>query len=69
MLSYYDDKRGSGVVRYTPSGKSHRIRYHNGVPYITFKRKTRVLYQGPLGLGGQIHIGSKNVHFRDVDCV
>lgn len=65
MSDYYDNP-GASEVRNPVTHKNHRIRVHGGVPYITFNRKTRVLFKGPLGLGGEIHVNGDTIHFRDV---
>lgn len=65
MNDYYQNT-GAGAVRDPVTGKQHRIRVHDQVPYITVTRKTRVLFQGPMGLGAFVNIDGEKVYFRDV---
>jgi flavorubredoxin len=43
--------------------KQYRIRKHDGIPYITYKRKTRVLFSNPVG-GAYVNIGGSRVYFQ-----
>lgn len=49
-------------VRINGSTKLYRIRKHDGVPYITYKRKTRVLFKNPVG-GAYINVYGTRVYF------
>lgn len=61
MSNYYDTKI-SDTVR-GPGNKLYRISVRNQVPYITYNRKTRVLYKNNFG-GAVINIGYGQVYFR-----
>ena len=45
--------------------KTHNISVRGGVPYITYKRKTRILFEGPFKTGAVITIGPEKKYFRD----
>ena len=62
MNQYYYDTALSTSVRINGSTKLYRIRKHDGVPYITYKRKTRVLFKGPVG-GAYINVNGTRVYF------
>lgn len=59
------DTQISDTVRLSGSTsvKRFRIRKHNQVPYITYKRKTRVLFSNPVG-GAYINVGGSRVYFQ-----
>ena len=59
MTTYYDTTFSNTVKL---NGKLHRITMRNQVPYITYKRKTRVLYKNPIG-GAYINVGPSRVYF------
>lgn len=66
-MNRYYDTRISTAVRHTASNKLHRISVRGSeeqqVPYITYKRKTRVLYRHDMG-GAYINVGAKRVYFQ-----
>lgn len=43
--------------------KYHKVRIRNGIPYVTFNRNTRVLYQGLSSNSGRILVNGKHEHF------
>ena len=43
--------------------KYHKVRVLNGIPYVTFNRKTRILYQGLSSNSGRINVGGKHEYF------
>ncbi len=43
------------------SGKYHRVRIIQGVPYVTVNRNTRVLYQGISPDAGRIQLNGQSV--------
>jgi hypothetical protein len=59
-MSDYYDTRISTTVRH--SGKLYRIRKHNQVPYVTYNRRTRVLYKNYLG-GAYINVNGTRIYF------
>ena len=61
MTDYYNTEI-SDTVRLGVGGKLYRISKRKGVPYITYKRKTRVLFANPLG-GTFINVGGTRVYF------
>ena len=62
MNSNYYDTNISTSVRLGAGGKLYRIRTRKGVPYITYKRKTRVLFKGPIS-GAFINVDGTRVYF------
>ena len=62
MSNEYYDTNISTSVRRGAGGKLYRIRTHNQVPYITYKRKTRVLFKGPIS-GAFINVDGSRVYF------
>lgn len=62
MRNEYYDTNISTSVRHGFCGKLYRIRTHNQVPYITYKRKTRVLFKGPIS-GAFINVDGSRVYF------
>lgn len=52
----------STSVRIATGKRLFRISKRNGVPYITFRRKTRVLFQNPVG-GAFITIDGTRYYF------
>ena len=62
MSNEYYDTNISTSVRLGVGGKLYRIRTHKQVPYITYKRKTRVLFKGPIS-GAFINVGGSRVYF------
>lgn len=62
MSNEYYDTNISTSVRLSSSQKQYRIRIHKQVPYITYKRKTRVLFKGPIS-GAFINIDGARVYF------
>lgn len=62
MKATYYDTRISETVRHNGTSKIHRIRKHDGVPYITFKRKTRVLFKSEL-TGAFVNVNGDRVYF------
>lgn len=60
FYKYYNTKI-SDTVR-TRGNKLYRISVRNGVPYITYNRSTRVLYQSPYG-GAFINFYLGRVYF------
>jgi hypothetical protein len=61
MSIYYDTKIFDTVRG--PGNKLYHISVRNHVPYVTYKRKTRVLYQNKVA-GAFINIGCNRVYFR-----
>lgn len=61
--SYYNTQV-SETVRHPGTNKLYRISVRNQVPYITYKRKTRVLFEGPLKQGAFINVGAERVYFQ-----
>ena len=61
MTDYYNTEI-SDTVRLGVGGKLYRIIERKGVPYITYKRKTRVLFSNPIG-GAFINVGGTRVYF------
>lgn len=49
-------------VRLTGTTKLYRISKRSGTPYITYKRKTRVLFANPIG-GAYINVEGVRVFF------
>lgn len=45
------------------TGKYHKVRILNGIPYVTFNRKTRILYQGLSSNSGRIYVYGKHEYF------
>lgn len=58
--SYYSTEI-STTVRL--GSKLYRITKRKGVPYVTHKRKTRVLYRNPVG-GAYINLQGSRVYFQ-----
>lgn len=54
----------SDTVRLPGSDKLYRISKRKDVPYITYKRKTRVLFEGPLKQGAFINVDGGRVYFK-----
>ena len=52
----------SNIVKSCATKKSHRIRVRHGTPYVTYERKTRVLFTNPVG-GAYINVGGNRVYF------
>ena len=50
------------TVYCTKTRKYHRVRVIRGVPYVTVKRNTRVLYQGINPTTGMIHLNGETVY-------
>ncbi len=61
MTDYYNTAI-SDTVRLGAGGKLYRISKRKGVPYITYKRKTRVLFSNPIG-GAFINVGGTRIYF------
>lgn len=61
MKTYYDTNI-SDTVRLGAGGKLYRISKRDGVPYITYQRKTRVLFTNPVG-GAYINVEGSRVYF------
>ena len=63
MTDYYNTEI-SDTVRLGAGGKLYRIsvRGPGRTPYITYKRKTRVLFSNPIG-GAFINIGGTRIYF------
>ena len=61
MTEYYNTEI-SDTVRLGAGGKLYPISKRKGVPYITYKRKTRVLFSNPIG-GAFINIGGTRIYF------
>lgn len=59
--SYYDTEI-STTVKNKATNKSHRIRKIKQVPYVTYNRRTRVLFANPIG-GAYINVEGKRVFF------
>lgn len=59
MNDYYNTDISNTVRQ---GNKTYRIRKHRGVPYITYKRKTRVLYRNLVG-GAFINVGGTRIYF------
>ena len=51
----------SGIVRL--GSKAYRISVRNKVPYVTYRRRTRVLFSNPVG-GAFINVEGSRVYFR-----
>lgn len=64
MSQTYYNTAISDTVRHPGTKKLHRIRTHKGVPYITFKRKTRVLFTGVLGVGAYVNVAGEKIYFQ-----
>lgn len=62
MRNEYYDTKISTSVRQSAGGKLYRVRTHKKVPYITYKRKTRVLFKGPV-TGAFINVDGTRVYF------
>ena len=62
MSNEYYDTKISTSVRLTGTQKLYRIRTHKQVPYISYKRKTRVLFKGPVS-GAFINVNGSRVYF------
>ena len=62
MSNEYYDTNISTTVRLPGTQKLYRIRTHSQVPYITYKRKTRVLFKGPIS-GAFINVDGTRVYF------
>ncbi len=60
MNTYYDT-RISDAVR-GPGNKLYRISVRNQVPYITYARKTRVLYKNNVR-GAYINVHNSRIYF------
>jgi hypothetical protein len=63
MNQKYYDTNISDTVRLGPGGKLFHISKRDGVPYITYQRKTRVLFANPVG-GAYVNIGGSRVYFQ-----
>ena len=61
MTDYYNTEI-SDTVRLGAGGKLYRISKRKGVPYITYKRKTRVLFANPIG-GAFINVRGTRIYF------
>lgn len=61
--STYYDTNISSTVRHTLSRKLYRISVRRDVPYITYKRKTRVLYKA-LVKGAYINVENVRIYFE-----
>lgn len=61
MTDYYNTEI-SDTVRLSAGGKFYRISKRKGVPYITYKRNTRVLFKSAVG-GAYININGSRVYF------
>lgn len=61
MSTYYNTEL-STTVRESVTKKLYRIRVHDKVPYITYKRKTRVLFKNEIS-GAYINIDGSRVYF------
>jgi len=59
--NYYDTQI-STTVKSNITKKSHRISKRRGVPYITYNRKTRVLFANPIG-GAYINLDGSRIYF------
>lgn len=62
MNNTYYDTNISDTVRLGPNGKLFHISKRGGVPYITYERKTRVLFANPVG-GAYINVHGSRVYF------
>ena len=60
-LDYY--KGSENMLYNSKTNKYHRVRVLNGIPYVTFNRKTRVLYQGFSSSCGKIHVNGRIEYF------
>ena len=61
-MNYHYDTRISSAVRFGAGGKLFHISVRNGTPYITYKRKTRVLFKSPT-TGAYINVEGSRVYF------
>ena len=61
MTDYYNTEI-SDTVRLGGGSKLYRISKRKGVPYITYKRNTRVLFSNPIG-GAFININGTRIYF------
>lgn len=61
MNKYYDTNISDTVIQQN-SRKRYRISVRGGVPYITYARKTRVLFCNPVG-GAYINIKGYRIYF------
>lgn len=52
----------SDTVLLKATNKRYRISVRNQVPYITYNRKTRVLFSNPVG-GAYVNVGRSRVYF------
>jgi hypothetical protein len=63
MNTYYDTSISDSVrLAGGTSVKRYRIRKHNEVPYITYKRRTRVLFKNLVG-GAYINVNGSRIYF------
>lgn len=61
MSDYYNTQL-SNAVRESVTKKLYRISVRKKIPYITYKRKTRVLFKGPIS-GAFINVNGTQVYF------
>lgn len=61
-MNLYYDTNISSTVRNTADKKLHRISVRNQTPYVTYNRRTRVLFKNPVG-GAYINIKHSRVYF------
>lgn len=65
---HYFDTRNTNVVRDFRTNKLHRISVRNGVPYVTYKRATRILFSSfprdSRFVGGYINYLGQTVYFK-----
>ena len=59
MNLYYNTEISDSVRN---NGKLYRISKRDGVPYITYRRRTRVLYTNPVG-GSYINVNGSRIYF------
>lgn len=64
MSQTYYNTAVSDTVQHPATNKRYRISKRKGVPYITYQRKTRVLFEGMLGFGAYVNVGGERIHFR-----
>ena len=61
MSDYYNTQL-SNAVRESVTKKLYRISVRKKIPYITYKRKTRVLFKNEIS-GAYVNIGGSRVYF------
>lgn len=63
MNSPYYNTEISTTVRDPNTKKLYRISLRNDVPYVTYRRRTRVLFANPVGGSAYINVKHVRVYF------